>query len=178
MNAPNLHLLLSHFPIVLAVIGTLAALLAFGVQKRSMWVFAAASLTIAGATIYPALWTGQRSAGVVAGRWYASPDAIRQHEEAAVLATWITLIAGLVAAYSWYRAGRRPRHRDDRFPAPLQLLLAVTGLCASGALLYASWQSGSIVHKAASPPEIAPDVRAQPAIVPAAPAPPGRGRTP
>ena len=176
MDAANLHLVISHFPIVLAVIGTLAALLAFGLQRRGVWVFAAASLTIAGVLIYPATFTGQRSADAVARRWYASREALQAHQDAGSLATWLTLLAGLVAAYSWYRAARRPRHREDHFPAPLQLALAVTGLAASGALLYATWQSGFIVHRAASPAGTVPGaVRAQ---QPATAAPPPASSVP
>jgi hypothetical protein len=174
MDAAYLHILLNHFPVILAVMGTLSALLALSIQKRGLWVYDAASLTIAGVLVYPVLLTGHAAEEIVEKRWYASRDAIKAHEEAAELATWITLGAGVLAAYAWHRAAR-PRHREDRFPGSLQVLLTVAGLAASGALGNAAYQSGFIVHKAASPPGTVPGVEAQPpgppAGLPVAPAP-------
>ena len=47
MDAAYLHLVVNHFPIVLAIAGTVAALLALALQRRGLWVYAAASLTMA-----------------------------------------------------------------------------------------------------------------------------------
>jgi hypothetical protein len=168
MDAAYLHLVVNHFPIVLCLAGTLAALVALGVQKRGGWVYATASITLAALTVYPVMLTGHGAEEIVERRWYASREAIRAHEEAAELATWITLGAGVVAAYGWFRAAR-PRHREDRFPGSLQLLVTIAGLAASASLGYASWQSGFIVHKAASPPGTVPGVEAQPPGPPPAP---------
>ena len=163
MDAAYLHILLNHFPIILCVVGTVAALLALAFQKRALWLYAAVSLTLSGALVYPVVFTGERAEDVVEKRWYASKEAIHEHEEAAELAMWVTLAAGAVAAYAWFRAAR-PRHREDRFPSGLGTLLAIAGLAASGTLGYAAWQSGFIVHKAASPPGTVPGVEAQPSL--------------
>jgi hypothetical protein len=170
MDAAYFHLVVNHFPIILCVVGTAAALLGLALQKRGLWVYAAASITIAGLTVYPVTLTGHRAEEVVERRWYASRAAIKEHEEAGELALWVTLAAGAVAAYAWFRAAR-PRHREDRFPSGLGTLLAIAGLAASGTLAYTAWQSGFIVHKAASPPNTVPGVEAQPPGPPA-PVPP------
>jgi hypothetical protein len=161
MDAAYLHIVANHFPIILCVVGTLAALLALGVQKRGLWVYASASISLAALLVYPVLLTGNQAEEIVEKRWYASREAIHAHEEAAELATWVTLGAGVFAAYAWFRAAR-PRHREDRFPGSLQLLVTIAGLAASGTLVYASYQSGFIVHKAASPRGTVPGVEAQP----------------
>ena len=170
MDAAYLHIVVNHFPIILCVVGTVAALLALAFQKRALWLYAAVSLTLSGALVYPVVFTGERAEDVVEKRWYASKEAIHEHEEAAELAMWVTLAAGAVAAYAWFRAAR-PRHREDRFPSGLGTLLAIAGLAASGTLGYAAWQSGFIVHKAASPPGTVPGVEAQPSMAPPTPAP-------
>ena len=162
MDAAYLHIVANHFPIILCVVGTLAALIALGVQKRGLWVYASASIALAGLLVYPVLFTGGQAEKIVEKRWYASREAIRAHEQAPERATWVTLAAGVIAAYAWFRAAR-PRHRVDHFPFSLQVLLTIGGLAASGALVYASYQSGFIVHKAAAPPNTVPGVDAQPA---------------
>lgn len=162
MDAAYLHIVVNHFPIILCLVGTIAALLGLAFQKRGLWVYAAASITIAGIMIYPVLYTGQQAEEVVKDRWYASRDAIHAHEEAGELALWVTLAAGAIAGYAWFRAAR-PRHREDRFPSGLGTLLAIAGLAASGTLGYTAWQSGFIVHKAAAPAGTVPGVREQPA---------------
>jgi hypothetical protein len=177
MDAAYLHLLANHVPIILCVVGTLAALLALVVQKRGVWVYAAASITLAAILVYPVMLAGEQAEVIVERRWYASRDAIRAHEEAAELATWVTLGAGVIAAYAWFRAAR-PRHREDRFPSSLQVLLTLAGLAASGTLGYASWQSGYVVHKAVAPPGTVPGVEAQPVGPPAGQAPAPGSPTP
>lgn len=171
MDAAYLHLVVNHFPIILCVVGTLAALLGLAFQKRGLWVYAAASITLAGLTIYPAVFTGERAEDVVEKRWYASREAIHEHEEAGELALWVTLAAGAVGGYAWFRAAR-PRHREDRFPSGLGTLLTIVGLAACGTLGYTAWQSGFVVHKAAAPAGTIPGVPGQPPGPPPMAAPP------
>ena len=179
MDAAYLHIVVNHFPIILCVVGTVAALLGLAFQRRGLWVYAAASITLAGLLIYPVSLTGHRAEDIVEKRWYASKEAIHEHEEAGELAVWVTLAAGAIAGYAWFRAAR-PRHREDRFPSGLGTLLALAGLVATGTLGYTAWQSGFIVHKAASPPGTVPGVEAQPAGPAPMPAPgvPGAAVTP
>ena len=107
MDAAYLHLLVNHFPIVLAIVGAAAAVLGLFVQRRAVWLYAAASLTLAGVSVYPVMLTGHRAEEIVEKRWYASRPAIREHEEAAELATWVTLAAGVVSALCWWKAAPR-----------------------------------------------------------------------
>ncbi len=167
MDAAYLHIVVNYFPIILCVVGTIAAVLGLAFQKRGLWVYAAASITIAGLMIYPVSLTGHEAEKLVERRWYASREAIQQHEESGELAVWFTLAAGAIAGYAWFRAAR-PRHREDRFPSGLGTLLAIAGVVASGTLLYTGWQSAFIVHKAASPPGSVPGVQAEPALPPPA----------
>ena len=70
MDAAYLHIVVNHFPIILCVVGTVAALLALALQKRALWVYSAASITIAGLTVYPVVFNGERAEDIVERRAY------------------------------------------------------------------------------------------------------------
>ena len=54
MNWPYVHTLINHFPIILSVVGTGVVLLALIVRRRGLWLYALATLTLAGLSVY---WT-------------------------------------------------------------------------------------------------------------------------
>jgi hypothetical protein len=48
MNWPYLHTIINHFPIILTVVGSAALVLAFLIGRRARWLYALATLTLAG----------------------------------------------------------------------------------------------------------------------------------
>ncbi len=167
MNAAYLHLVANHFPIVLSVTGVVAALLALIVKRRGVWLYAAVSLTIAGLLAYPVMLTGHAAEDVMRDKWYVTKESIDEHEEAADLATWVLLGAGLVNAVAWWRIARAGRDASGAQMLPggiVQTLVLVTGLAGAGTVAYAALQGGKIVHGA-------PALETPPAATPA-PAPP------
>jgi uncharacterized membrane protein len=110
MNSPQLHLLLTHLP----VIGTLFALclLLYGLVRCSEELKRAALLAfvIAGAIAIPAYMTGEPAAEhlkkLLLGKVL---DATDQHEEIAAIALAASLLLGLLSlgALLYFRKGRR-----------------------------------------------------------------------
>jgi hypothetical protein len=112
MSWPYIHLLLNHFPVILLSVGTVAALLALITRKRGVWMYAVISITLAGATIYPVVLTGDKAEHALedmpAGATLPAlnEEAIHEHEGAAEQAMWMVLLAGVISAYAWWTLGR------------------------------------------------------------------------
>jgi hypothetical protein len=150
MDAAYLHLLVNHFPIILSIMGVAASVVALLVHRRGAWLYAAASLTIAGAVAYPVMLTGHAAEDVMKHKWYVTKESIQHHEDAADIATWVLVATGVVNAFAWWRiarAGRGDAAAMDVLPARvLQGLVLVTGLAGLGTVSYAALQGGKIVH--------------------------------
>lgn len=146
MDWPYAHLLLNHFPIILTVAGTIAAIFALVRRGRAIWLYALATLTFAGVTIYPVFLTGDEASETMRDVWYVSRDAIHTHEEAGELTLWVVLVMGAIAAFAWWRLAARERSGGP--PRWLQVLVVLTALGALGAVTYTSVLGGRIVHEA------------------------------
>lgn len=145
MDGQALHLAINHFPIILAVVGTAAALLAFVTRKRGVLLYALATLTLAGLSSYPAVLSGDEAEEVLEKRWFIDKAQIREHEESADISNILLLITGVVSAVAWYRVLRSPR---EAAPATWMLaLIVVLGLSSSASVAYTSWEGGFILSK-------------------------------
>jgi uncharacterized membrane protein len=103
----SLHILINHFPVILTIVGTACALLGLVVPKRGVWLYATATLFLAGLSVIPTFLTGDPAADQLRDTWYVTRQAIHAHDEAAEWTLWGLIIMGLIAAYAWWRAWRR-----------------------------------------------------------------------
>ncbi len=143
MTWPYLHALINHFPIVLVVIGALAVLLAAMVERRAIWMYALSTLTLAGLTIYPAWWTGDRANHVVRKAWYVVPDSIHTHSAAADITLWIVGVTGALALISLITLART---REALSPAKgFRVLVGLGALVSFCAVGYTAYLGGKIV---------------------------------
>ena len=74
MDERELHLVLNHFPVILSVMALFSSLLAIATKSRTAWIYAAASLTIAGLFSYPSFLTGHGAHEVIEDFWYVKAD--------------------------------------------------------------------------------------------------------
>jgi len=139
------HILINHVPIILAALGAAAALASLIWRARTVWLYAVATLTLAGLSIYPVKWTGERAEDSMEDMWYVTRDAIHAHEEAGEVATWVLLAVGVVSAYAWWRATRWIRPADAP-PVWLRALVVVGALAALGTTGYTAKLSDPILH--------------------------------
>ena len=145
MDGQALHLAVNHFPIILALVGAAAALLAFVTRKRGVLLYALATLTLAGLASYPTVLTGDEAEEVLEKRWFIDKAQIKDHEESADISNILLLITGVVSAACWYRVLRSPR---EAAPATWMLaLIEGLGLSSAGSVAYTSWEGGFIVSK-------------------------------
>ncbi len=145
MDGQALHLAVNHFPIILALVGTAAALLAFVTRKRGVLLYALATLALAGLASYPTVLTGDEAEEVLEKRWFIEKAQIKEHEESADISNILLIITGVVSAACWYRVLRSPR---EAAPATWMLaLIVVLGVSSSVSVAYTSWEGGFILSK-------------------------------
>ena len=145
MNWPYVHTLVNHFPIILMVVGSAVAVLALITGRRGVWLYAVATLTLAGLSIWPTDFTGDQAADVMRKAWYVVPAAITEHDEAATYALIFTLLVGAVAAYAWWRMLRR--ERDGLPPKWLRIVVLVVALFDLTVVTRTAYLGGKIVHE-------------------------------
>ena len=103
----SLHILINHFPVILTIVGTAVTVLALIVRKRGAWLYATATLALAGVSVIPTFLTGDPAAEQLRDTWYVTREAIRAHDDAAGWTLWGLIVMGLIAGYAWWRAWRR-----------------------------------------------------------------------
>ena len=144
MNWPYIHTLINHFPIVLSVVGTAAVLLAAITGRRGAWLFALATLTLAGLSVYPADMTGDQASHALRGVWYIVPAAVREHDQAATFGLLSLLITGVASAYAWWRL--LTRDAATGLPRWLRIGVVVLALWSASVIARVGYLGGRIIH--------------------------------
>jgi len=153
MNWPYIHILINHFPIVLTVGGSAVLLLALIVRQRVVWLYAVATLTLAGLSIYPVFFTGDRAADAVEHTWYIVRTMVEEHDASAGWALPIVLLTGAASAYAWWRMVRR--EVTGLPPVWLRAVVSVLAVFGLSVVIRTAYLGGKIVHdspKLANPP--------------------------
>ena len=153
MNWPYIHIMINHFPIILTVVGSAVLVLALIVRQRALWLYALATLTLAGLAIYPVYFTGDQAGDAVEHTWYILQSAVHEHDLAAGFALAWTLLAGAASAYAWWRMVRR--EPTTLPPVWLRVVVALLAAFAVSTVIRTAYLGGQIVHespKLATPP--------------------------
>jgi|SRR5436190_15963148 len=145
MNWPYLHILINHFPIVLTIVGSAALLLALIVRQRIVWVYALATLTLAGLSIYPVFFTGDRAADATEHTWYIVRSAVEEHDQSAGFALPAVLLMGAVSAYAWWRMVRR--EVTGLPPVWLRAVVSLLAVFGLSVVIRTAYLGGKIVHE-------------------------------
>jgi uncharacterized membrane protein len=147
MDERELHLVLNHFPVILSVIAFFASLVAVATKSRAAWLYAAASLTIAGLFSYPTYLTGHGAHEVLEDLWYVKPGSWQAHADAAAYANVVLLIGGAFAAFAWWKL---TRSKDAMIEKWVQVVLILA--CAMGAATVGrtAWLGGKVIRDQAA----------------------------
>jgi uncharacterized membrane protein len=144
MDWPHIHIVLNHFPIILAAVGTATALLGVFVKRRGIWMYSTASLTLAMVAVIPTYFTGPAAEHALNHPWYIARGAIHDHESSALISAVLVVLAGLIAAYAWRRLVRY--HREASLPGLLRGTIVLTSVAATASIFYTSLLGGKIIH--------------------------------
>lgn len=143
MNDAYVHLIVNHVPIFSMLFGVL--ILGWGLWKKSEQIQGiAALLFIIGAIAsYVAIESGEGAEEVIeeSSVVSVSHDAIHEHEEAAEVAFWFSLLTGGLAVVGLFANSYNIRYKNV-----LAGVLLVSSLVALGTLIYTGYQGGKIHH--------------------------------
>lgn len=145
MDGHALHLMINHFPVILSLLGLAASSAAFITRRRSVLLYALATLTLAGASSYPAFLTGDEAAEQIDKRWYVDRKQIHEHEESADFANVIMIVTGIVAAAAWWQTLRTVREAKPGMV--LLSVLLVLSLGSATTMARTAWLGGFIAIK-------------------------------
>ena len=144
MNWPLIHIGINHIPIILIMLGGGAAIVGLLLNRRAVWLYAVATLTLAGLSVYPAYIAGERAEEVDEEYPGVSHDLIEEHEEAAVLSLYVVLVVGVVSALAWWRLSRREASAEvSGWLRAIVTVAAVVGMASMG---YTAFRGGAIRH--------------------------------
>jgi uncharacterized membrane protein len=144
MNERELHLVLNHFPVILSVMALVASLLALVTKSRAAWLYAAASLTVAGLFSYPTFITGHGAHEVLEDLWYVKADSWSEHQKAAGFANVFLLLGGAFAAYAWWKLTRT---KDARIARWIQVVLVLASAMGATTVGRAAWLGGKVIRE-------------------------------
>src|SRR5204863_551039 len=97
VNWPYIHIVINHFPIILTIVGSAVLALALVVRRRGLWLYAVATLTLAGASVYPVYFAGDKAADAVRTTWYIIRSSVEEHDASANYALVAGLLMGVVS---------------------------------------------------------------------------------
>lgn len=144
MNWVYIHLLINHVPVILGGLAAFAAIAALITGRRTAWLYAAITLTLAGLSAYPTSFTGEQASRIFRQREPSARAAVRAHTQAADVTLWILLGSGVLGIIGWYRIGS-----DDpkaTVPGWVKVALTIPALASLGAVAITSERGGKIGH--------------------------------
>ncbi|HEY2375557.1 MAG TPA: hypothetical protein VGH98_06240 [Gemmatimonadaceae bacterium] len=144
MNWPYIHILINHFPIILTVVGSAVLALALIVRQRAVWLYAVATLTLAGLSIYPVYFAGDQASDALRNTWYVVRSMVDAHDAAAGWALGCVLVMGAASAYTWWRMLRRETMGLP--PVWLRVVVAVLALFGLSTVARTAYLGGEIIH--------------------------------
>jgi uncharacterized membrane protein len=142
---PYIHTVINHFPIVLTVVGSVVLAAALILKRRGLWLYAVATLTMAGVMVYPAFFSGDKAAHELRDTWYIVRSAVKEHDQAAGFALASILLMGAVSAYAWWRTLRR--EVTGLPPVWLRVVVALLAAWGLSVITRTAYLGGQIVHE-------------------------------
>jgi hypothetical protein len=144
MNWPYLHLLTNHFPIMVTAFGIMVLVFALVTRRRAVWMYALATLAVAGLSAGPVYLTGSQAEETVEGMKAVQPARLDAHEENAELAIWFLLGMGAISGYGFWQMRRAPADEQPR--AWLRGVVAATALASMATITVTAQSGGKISH--------------------------------
>lgn len=141
MNAPHLHLIVNHVPVIATPIGLVVLLLGLFRRNREFVTVGLGIVVVAALMTVPAYLTGEPAADVVGNIPEVPGEAIERHEEVAEQAFIVVGLAGLVAL-----AGLVLQWRGKLAPKALLWATVVLALAASAWLGLTANLGGEVRH--------------------------------
>lgn len=141
MDSVHIHLILNHVPILLTIISIPIVLWGYYGSNRSILRLGLLGFLIAGLTVIPVFLTGETAHERVEDIQTISERYMEEHEEAAEVSLWLTVLLGVIGLGGLIIERFRPKF----FYIYIVALFTVSVVTA-GLLTYTGYLGGNIRH--------------------------------
>ena len=140
MNSVQMHLALTHVPVILSFVGLIMLVVAFFIKNSTLTKTAYFLILIAGLSAMPVYFSGEGTEEAIENLPGVSDAVVEKHEEVAKMAMISIAIAGLVALAALFSLRRQAASRVFKI---VVLMLAIT---SGGLMAQTAHLGGQIRH--------------------------------
>ncbi len=140
MNATQVHLAMTHLPVILSLVGMLALLISFIKPNISLRRTALYILLIAGITALPVFFTGEGAEEVVENLPGVSESLIEDHESIAKYGLFAILAAAVLALIAL------PNFIAEKFKKGIVVAVLIVSFVSTGLMIQTAHLGGQIRH--------------------------------
>ena len=144
MNAPHIHLLINHLPIIGLIIGVMVVISGLLLKKHAVSTVGLWITMVAGISSYPTMYSGGAAEHYMEEKeseYDLNHDLIHEHEEAAELAFWPCLVTGILAGLALFGG-----HKSHKHTKKAEILVVFIGIIAIILVGKAGLTGGQIRH--------------------------------
>ena len=140
MNSAQLHLALTHVPVLLSITGLIMLIISFLIKSRTLTKTSYIIIIVAGIAAIPVYLTGEETEEVVENLPGVSEAIISKHEQVANLAMTSIMVAALMAliaffSFNWLRIARLAK-----------IVVLVFAIATAGLMAQTAHLGGQIRH--------------------------------
>ena len=139
MNAAQVHLALTHMPVILTITGLVILLVSLFIKKQAVTNTGLIVLIAAGVFAIPVFLSGEGAEEVVEEITGVTGSMIEEHEEIALFSFYAVLGTAILALIAMI-GGRK------KFFQPLSYMVVIFALVTSGLMAYTAHLGGQIRH--------------------------------
>jgi hypothetical protein len=140
MNSVQVHLALTHVPVILSLVGSVMLIVAFFIKNITLTKTSYVLLLVAGIAAIPVFLTGEGAEEAIENLPAVSESVIEKHEDVAKLAMTSITAAGLLALIALF---------SFRWPAPsrvFKVMVLLLAIASAGLMVQTAHLGGQIRH--------------------------------
>lgn len=141
MNAAHYHLLLNHIPVLTSMFSFAILVWGMAIKNQAVKRVALVGFVIAGVTVFAVFESGESAEDIVEDIATVSHDTIEEHEEAADVSKWLTVLLGLGGL-----GGLIMDRRQIKGLNTVLIALAALAIVTAASLAYTGYLGGHIRH--------------------------------
>jgi len=141
LNAAHIHLMVNHIPVLATLFSIPLLIWGMLTKQQAIKKVALVGFILAGLTVIVAVQSGESAEDIVESIPGVSEQVIHDHEEAAELAQWLTIILGIGAIGGFFLLSG-----NIKYARQIMVVLLFYSLIVGGMLIYTANLGGKIMH--------------------------------
>lgn len=141
MNAAHWHLVLNHIPVLATLFSIPILIWGMVANQPAIKKVALAGFIISALAVVAVVQSGEAAEDIAESIPGVTENTIHDHEEAAEITQWLTIILGAVSLVGLFTIGKRKKYSKQ-----LISILLVYSLVVGGMLVYTANLGGKIMH--------------------------------